>query len=254
MSQTVNDQLVLISGESAAGKSASLRNIRDQNRWVYLNTEAGKRLPFKNNFYTVNITDPYQVPQAFEELRDNSSFGNKFDGVIIDSITFLMDMLESQYVLPSSDTQKAWGEYGQFFKRLLQQYIAEARQAVIVTGHTKSEYDEKAMRYRTQLAIKGAVGKGNGAEAYFSTVVGAKTMELPDLENYKNDMLHVSEEDELLGYKHVFQTKLTKATVGERLRSPMGMFSKEETFIDNDAQLLLDHLSDYYGLGSSSAV
>ena len=36
-----NDQLVLIAGLSAAGKSASLRNIRNQENWFYMNTEAG---------------------------------------------------------------------------------------------------------------------------------------------------------------------------------------------------------------------
>ena len=41
MTDQVNDQLVLISGESATGKSASLQNIRNQDRWLYLNCEAG---------------------------------------------------------------------------------------------------------------------------------------------------------------------------------------------------------------------
>lgn len=59
-------------------------------------------------------------------------------------------------------------------------------------------------------------------------------------------MLHITEDEELLGFKYVYQTRLTKQTLGERIRSPMGMFSKEETFIDNDAQVLLDHLKDYY--------
>lgn len=49
-------------------------------------------------------------------------------------------------------------------------------------------------------------------------------------------MLDITEEEKELGFKHVFQTRLTKKSIGERLRSPMGMFSKEETYIDNDAQ------------------
>ena len=52
------DQLILISGFSSTGKSASLRNIRDQEDWIYMGTEAGKRLPFKNKFQTARITDP----------------------------------------------------------------------------------------------------------------------------------------------------------------------------------------------------
>ena len=37
----VNDQLVLISGESGTGKSASLMNLKNQESWIYLNCEAG---------------------------------------------------------------------------------------------------------------------------------------------------------------------------------------------------------------------
>ena len=36
-----NDQLLLICGLSGTGKSASLRNIRNQEKWMYMNTEAG---------------------------------------------------------------------------------------------------------------------------------------------------------------------------------------------------------------------
>lgn len=39
---------------------------------------------------------------------------------------------------------------------------------------------------------------------------------------------------------------LTRKTLGERIRSPMGMFKTNETFIDNDAQMLLDHLKEFY--------
>lgn len=40
MSDT-NDQLILIGGLSGSGKSASLRNIKNQEKWYYVNTEAG---------------------------------------------------------------------------------------------------------------------------------------------------------------------------------------------------------------------
>ncbi len=99
----VNDQLVLICGYSTTGKSASLRNIPDQQNWMYLNTEAGKRLPFKNKFQQYRIEDPYQVHEAF----DYAMTLPETKGIIIDSITFLMDMFETMYVLNSSNTMKA---------------------------------------------------------------------------------------------------------------------------------------------------
>ncbi|TJX17778.1 MAG: hypothetical protein E5W21_35310 [Mesorhizobium sp.] len=71
-------------------------------------------------------------------------------------------------------------------------------------------------------------------------------MSLLELEKYGSDLLTITDEDRELGFKHVFQTRITKETTGERIRSPMGMFTKEQTFIDNDCQLLLDHLAKFY--------
>ena len=78
-------------------------------------------------------------------------------------------------------------------------------------------------------------------------MVSAKKIELKVLKNFKSDLLTITEEDELLGYKHVFQTRLTKETVGERIRSPMGMFGQQDTYMDNDAFKLLKHLQHFYG-------
>lgn len=251
---TMNDQLILIVGESAAGKSASLRNIRNQEDWLYLGTEAGKRLPFKNKFERHVITDPYQVHEAFDYATNGIPADNPSDavprpennkGIITDSLTFLMDMFETNYVINSANTMAGWGAYQQFFKILLQQKVAAYGKPVIFTAHVKDELNEKSMEMKTSVPIKGAL-KGNGVEAYFSTVVAAKKIELKQLANYSNDLLIITDEEKELGYKHVFQTRPTKTTTGERIRSPMGMFSKEETYMDNDAQLLLDHLHRYY--------
>lgn len=42
----LNTQLVLISGMSATGKSASLRNLKNQEKWFYANCEAGHKAPY----------------------------------------------------------------------------------------------------------------------------------------------------------------------------------------------------------------
>ncbi len=240
-----NDQLILISGESTTGKSASLRNIRNQDRWVYMNTEAGKKLPFRNKFNTVRISDPYQVVEYFNEAIENRDM---LDGIIIDSITFLMDMFETQYVVNSANTMAAWGNYAQFFKDLMQRLVVQFNKPVIIIAHTKDEYDEKNLDTKTAVPIKGSL-KNNGVEAYFSTVVSTKRMTLKDLQPFiegDGGVLSVTEEEEDLGFKYVFQTRLTSKTTGQRIRSPMGMFRKDQTFMDNDAQVLLDHLHKFY--------
>ena len=116
---------------------------------------------------------------------------------------------------------------------------------MIFTAHVKDDLNEKTAEMKTAVPIKGAL-KGNGVEAYFSTVVSTKKIELKQLEAYENDLLIITDDDRDLGYKHVFQTRPTKNTTGERIRSPIGMFSREQTYMDNNAQLLLDHLHHYY--------
>ena len=65
----INDHLVLVSGKSATGKTASLRAIDKPEGVIYLNCENGKKLPFKAKFKEFTVTDPQQVYQAFKEAE-----------------------------------------------------------------------------------------------------------------------------------------------------------------------------------------
>ena len=242
MQTDVNDHLILVSGKSTTGKSASIMNLERPENWAYLNCEAGKRLPFRSKFKEFTITDPLQVYEAFDwaETQDN------IEGIVVDSVTFLMDMFESVHVINSTNTMKAWGEYAQFFKNLMQVYVARSTKSVIFTAHALDQLNEADMVMETKVPVKGSL-KNNGIESYFSAVVSAKKMTINALEGYENDLLTVTPEDEALGFKYVFQTKLTKETVGERIRAPMGLWSTAETYIDNDMQLVMHRLHEYYG-------
>lgn len=253
MTQETNDNLILIAGESSSGKSAALRNIKNPEGVVYLNCEAGKKLPFPNRFAKFTITDPMQVTELFDFLSGNNNemphpqFGNvvKVHTVVVDSLTFLLDMFESIYIFGSANGQQAWGQFQQYFKNLMQDKVASATVNVIFTAHTLATYNEATMQFDTKVPVKGGL-KNNGIEAYFSCVVVAKKVPMKILVNYKSDLLHISPEEEALGFKHVFQTALTKETVGERIRSPMAMFTQQQTYMDNDVQMLLDHVHAYY--------
>jgi hypothetical protein len=243
MSNT-NDNLVMICGEAIAGKTASLRNLKNPEGVMYLNCEAGKKTSFKNSFWKggITITDPYEVYTGFEAAEKKSELHT----IIIDSTTFLMDMFYSVHICPAADTMKAWGDYGEYFRNLMQDYVAKSTKNVIFTAHVEKVLNEQTMQMEKRIPVKGALAK-NGIEAFFSTIVTARTHTLEFLEKYKNPLLTITDDDELLGYKHVFQTRLTKETIGERgMRSPMGMWSVPETFIDNDAQILMDRLIEFY--------
>lgn len=241
MNAQVNDHLVLLGGKSAAGKSASLMNLKNPEGVMYLNCEAGKRLPFRSKFQEYTITDPLQVEEAFihaETLPDVHT-------IVVDSQTYLMDMYESMYVLNSANTMKAWGDFAQYFKRLMQEHVAKSTKSVVFIAHTMDTMNENEMVMETKVPVKGAL-KNNGIESYFSCVIAAKKVPLKTLKDYGSDLLDVSPEEEALGFKYVFQTKLTKETVNERLRGPLGLFDTKETYIDNDMQKVFDRLREYY--------
>ena len=152
----VNDQLVLISGFSGTGKSAALRTLRNQGRWMYLNTEAGKRLPFKNKFQSFRVIDPYQIYEAFDYACPGGPGAADIDGIIIDSVTFMMDMFETMYVVNSANTMKAWSDFAQFFKTVMGK-VARFEKPVIMTAHVLDVLDEKNMEMKTSVPIKGAL-------------------------------------------------------------------------------------------------
>ena len=62
----------------------------------------------------------------------------------------------------------------------------------------------------------------------------------------KSSLFNASAEDKENGFKYVFQTRLTKETVNERIRSPMGMWDIKETYIDNNLQNVINRLHEYY--------
>lgn len=236
-----NDHLVLLCGKSATGKSASLMHLRNPEGVMYLNCEAGKKLPFRAKFKQYTITDPLQVMEAFQAAENMEDVHT----IVIDSLTYLLDMYESVYVLKASNTMQAWGQFAQYFKELMQQYVARSTKNVIFIAHTTDTLNENEMVIETKVPVKGSL-KNNGIESYFTVVIASKKVPLKVLKEYSSDLLTITPEEEALGYKYVFQTKLTKDTVNERLRGPLGLFDTKETYIDNNMQLVLDRLHEYY--------
>jgi hypothetical protein len=242
MSDT-NDHLILVSGKSATGKSASLMDMLKPEGVIYLNCENGKKLPFKTKFKEFTITDPMQVCQAFTEAENMSDVHT----IIIDTLTYLMDLFESTRVINSSNTMKAWGDYAQFWKNLMSQQVAKSSKNVIFLSHTSDILNEAEMVNETVVKVKGSL-MNQGIESYFTTVISTKKIPLVKLTDKiaKSPLLTITEDDELNGFKYVFQTRLTKETVNERIRAPMGMWAFNETYIDNNLQNVIDRLHKYY--------
>jgi hypothetical protein len=241
MTTQFNDHLVLLCGKSATGKSASLMNMEKPEGVMYLNCEAGKKLPFKAKFKQFVITDPLQINEAFDAAETMPEVHT----IVVDSLTYLLDMYESVYVLNSTNGMQAWGQFAQYFKVLMQQYVAKSTKNVVFIAHTADTLNESEMLMETKVPVKGSL-KNNGIESYFTVVVASKKVQLKNLKDYSSELLNITPEEEALGFKYVFQCKLTKETVNERLRGPLGLFATKETYIDNNMQLVLNKLREYY--------
>ena len=161
MSDVTNDNLVLICGESTTGKSASLRNIPNPEGVMYLNCESGKKLPFRAKFgYNCTIVNPYDVLTAFEEAEAMADVHT----IVVDSLSFLLEMFESVYVIPAADGRSAWALFQQFFKSLMQDKVAKSTKTVIMTAHVLALYNETNQAIEVKVPVKGAL-KNIGIEA-----------------------------------------------------------------------------------------
>jgi hypothetical protein len=238
----MSEQLMLIEGLSASGKSLSLKHLKNPERVIVLNCE-NKKLPFKpNGIRSYNITDPAQVVEGIQFANNSADI----DLVVIDTLDFLMNMYETNIIKKSANTQKAWGDYYTYFQELMQVHVANSSKSFIFLAHAFSTLDEALGMNITSVPVKGAL-KNVGVEAFFTAIVMAKQVPLRIVEPYKNALLNVTEDDTERGVKYVFQTRMTKGSAGEKIRSPDGMWDKSETFIDNNAQHVLDRLISYYG-------
>jgi len=239
----INNHLVLVSGKSSSGKSASLLDMDKPEGVMYLNCENGKRLPFKSKFRELTVTDTDQVYQAFDEAEKMKDVHT----IVIDSLTYLMDMFESTKVLTASDGYKAWGQYAQYMKILMSQIVAKSTKNVVFLAHTSDIINEAEMVNETMVKVKGSL-MNQGIESFFTCVISTKKVALNKLDDKvaKSPIFKATPDNKEDGFKYVFQTRLTKETVNERIRSPMGMWPRNETYIDNNLQNVINRLHEYY--------
>ena len=226
-------------GKPNTGKSTSLRTLKNQNSMVYLNTDL-KDLPFVDDFMmNVEVSDAMDVISYISEIESNA----KVTGAVLDTITFLMAMYERQYVVPAVDGQKAWGGYGNFYRQFIHDIKAGTKDYVVY-AHADSVLNAEAMVMDTKVPIKGAVGK-IGVEADFTTILSTKQVTVKSLEGHENALLHITDEEIEDGVKHVFCTRVTKNSIGEKMRSGIGLWGRDELYIDNDMEQVFNRLRTY---------
>lgn len=232
-------------GKPSTGKSTALMNIQNQERIAYLNADL-KELPFKSNYQELNIVDPKTVLQAIPEIENSENI----DSAVLDTLTILMNQFERQHVATHRnakgvlDTMAGWAEYSKFYSELIQA-IKSGSKSYAIMAHESDMLNEKEMVLETKVPVKGAVGK-IGVEADFTTIIATKKLPINALEGWENDLLTITDNDREDGFKYVFQTRIDASSIGEKIRSPIGLWDRKEKYINNDLNLVFDRLREYY--------
>ena len=238
-----NKNIVLIMGKPNTGKTSSLRNL-DQSNLVYLNTDL-KEVPFRDKFMAnVEVSNAPDILDYIAEIEQNPDA----KGAVLDTLTFLMQMFERQYVVPLAGTkqgQAAWGEYGNFYRNFIHA-IKSGTKDYAIMAHEEVSLNEQAMTMESRVPVKGAVGKV-GVEADFTTILSTMQVPVKKLEGLENDLLTITDAEKEDGVKYVFCTRITKETAGGKMRSAMGLWNRNELYIDNDLDLVFKRLKEYYG-------
>ncbi len=207
---------------------------------IYLNTDL-KALPFKSKFLkTIDVADAMDVIGYIQQIEEVPTV----TGAVLDTLTFLMSMYERQYVLNSTNTQKAWGDYGNFYRDFIHA-IKSGTKDYAILAHEDTILNEQTMQMESKVPVKGSVGK-TGVEADFTTILSTKEISVKKLEAYQNDLLHITDEEREDGVKRVFCTRISKEFIGDKTRSAMGLWKRNELFIDNDLDQVFTRLREYY--------
>lgn len=237
----MSKRVIVVTGISGSGKSTALRNMDNV---VHLNCEEGKDILFtlknKQFFKSTHITTPMQVIEYIQLAEDKP----QVQTIVIDGLNYLMDMYESQFIYKSADTRSAWQDYGQFYKDLVHN-IAVSSKDFIILAHVAYRYNEQNMAIEATIPVKGALAKA-GLEASFTTIIGADIVKVEDLEKYSNPLLNITEDDKEDGFKYVLQTRKLANTKNTLIKVPMGVFARNEAFIDSDMSLVMQRLREYY--------
>ena len=211
---------ILLVAPPGYGKTLGLRNLPLE-KVLYINSDGKSEIigpGLDKEIGKVVIPEDPLMINASLEVFENSNY----EYIVIDTIDFYADQIESEHVLTADNTQSAWGMYGQRLKELLNFARLKSSKTWIFMSHV-----QEGIRGQETSTIKGAVGK-QGLEAYFQTI----------LVPYKYDLAQKSLLDSVIGYGYI--TKPTLQYRNTAARSTIGTFP--DMIRNNDLDLILRRL------------
>jgi len=217
-----NKKMILVVGPTGSGKTTSIRNL-DKSKSVYIDFDRKAIKAFRDmdkfkEWVKIDYVD-HLIP-GLKGLEADPDC----DTIIIDTLSFALDMFVAQHIDTAADTRAAWGEYKKWYKEVI--HLAKSsKKSYIFLTHEKSVFNEAAMETKTCAYAQGSIS--GMIEADFAVVA------------YTHKYVA---EDGLPAYG--FLVNPTKDTLALSAKSPMGMFD-EPLIKDNDINILLKAADEY---------
>ncbi len=208
----------LIVGDSGSGKSSSFRNL-PADKTVILNVER-KNLPFKGfkDFKNINISKYKDFSKVMKELKTS----DKYDYVIIDSLTSLIEII-NKYCETVFSGYNVWKEYNDAIWNVLQD-VKDLKQQTYVVAIPEL-IESKIGEPKAFAKVKAKEWKG-AIEKEFTIVLHTNLVE--------------DEEGNITDFQ--LDTNPSRHTSA---KSPHEMFATR--YIPNDVTLVNKAITEYYG-------
>lgn len=204
---------VLVMGRSGSGKSASLRNMKEQTAVVNVNN---KPLPFKNNdnLNVMNCDEYLKIKQALRVAYEKG-----YRVAVIDDAGYLMTskFMAGHRQAKGNSQFDLYNEIADNYYSLIKYIVDELPSDMIV--------------FVTMHEEKNDMGESR------PKTIGKLLDDKVCVEGMFTIVLHAMK----LDGKYVFATNTDGLDV---TKSPIGMF--DETYIDNDIQFVVEKIRDYY--------
>jgi len=217
-----NKKMILIVGKTGTGKTTATKYL-DLPKTVYIDFDRKAIKSFKEmdkfrEWVKIDFVDHLNPGLIALEGDDDT------DTIVIDTLSFALDLYVAQKIDTAADTRTAWGEYKKWYREIIN--IAKAsKKSYIFLSHDKSVYNEELMETSTCAYAQGSIyGK---IEADFAVVA------------YTHKYIG---EDGLPAYG--FLVNPTKDTLSLSAKSPYEMF-EEPLIKENNLMTLLDAADAY---------
>ena len=217
-----NKKMIMVIGGTGTGKTTSLRNL-DKKKAVYIDFDRKAIKAFRDmdtfrEWIKIDFVD-HLIPGLIGLEADPEC-----DTIIIDTLSFALDMFVAQKIDTAADTRAAWGDYKKWYKEVIHLAKSSSKTYIFLT-HEKSVYNEAAMETKTTAYAQGSIA--GMIEADFALVAYAH--------KYIND-------DGMPAFG--FLVGPTKETLALSAKAPMGMFDSP-LLKDNDIMELIKAADEY---------